>query len=573
MPCWRSEQDRRRRAADEELLAAYWDTVGGVQTREDGPVTVAEVRAQACPACGQDEPGPSCWLCAYTWLAWARAEFEAEQAAQQEAVDLEFDRLAQRTQAEQRVADATGWVQRLRETVTAYRGGYGGRAVELLADLLARLAAGRTSARGRPSVAAYIGGVLAVDADWRSGRRAMPGRERTAWLAGCSDRAVYDAWRRVVALGWATRTRTGGRNSLERRQETGRWCDRAEFDLVPLHRSEVPTQARAEWVPAALGVLDELLERGQAALEQAQDALDELRARTDTWTDWPEQVRRAKLRAAVERVRATLTAPLPAADLAANICRPHSVSKGEYLSSCLYWGLRFSPPIMIHSEGCTGRPDGRGKIGASRAPTEGDRADLDGAGCGSPPLGRPRTRQRGRSRAQPRTPPAWMSWAPDLARDLERLWPWLARVPRVRVTATLGARLGPDWSAARLARWVTDGRARPVLPDPARPLAYLRALLDEAFAGDVAPPHEARAHEQRRRQVATNAATEQVAAHERLRAELAARAAGVAAARAAIRRSAQTADRPSATGPAAPVECPWPAVARPGAGLPPGLDG
>src|SRR5205814_241182 len=141
--------------------------------------------------------------------------------------------------------------------------------------------------------------------------------------------AVYDGWRRIAAVGWAARVRVGGRNSLERRMETGRANDRAEFDIAPVHRSPVDVATRARYVPAALGVLGELLDRALVVLAEAQDALEELRARTGTWTDWTEQTHRAQLRAAVARVRDTVTGPIPAALLAANICRSHTVSTGE----------------------------------------------------------------------------------------------------------------------------------------------------------------------------------------------------------------------------------------------------
>ena len=102
-----------------------------------------------------------------------------------------------------------------------------------------------------------------------------------------------------------------------------------------------------------------------------------------------------------------------------------------------------------------------------------------------------------------------------------------------------------------------------MLPDPAAPLAYLRTLLDEAFAGDAAPPHPARAYDQHRRQVAAAASAAQAAEHARLRAELDARHAaattGTSRAAAAIRRPARPARPPLA-------DCDWPEVTQPGAG-------
>ncbi|MGC9670982.1 hypothetical protein ACNTMW_31095 [Planosporangium sp. 12N6] len=560
LPCWRSLREQRLRRERREFVELVWEGIGEAQS------------AAACQACGAPEPVPDCWLCGYSWLAEARAQFERDQAAAAAAEAAECARIAARTEAEAWVADVAGWVERLQATLTAYVAGGGrGRAVELVADLLARQAAARSSARGRPSVLARVGAVLAVDSDWRSGRRAMPGRERTAELAGCSARAVSSAWRQAEALGWATRTGTGGRLSLAERVATGRANSRSQWDLAPLHRGD-PT-AREGHLQTALELLGELLEHALDVLGRAQGTLDELRARTGRWTDWPERARRARLRQAVAQTRTRITT-LMTADQATNICTPHMVSTGMSTCSCSYWGLRFSPHIMIHSERCAVRPrGGRGKIGASRSTTRGGRRDLDGAsGRRSPRLTRPRTPDRWGRRPQPRPRPAWACWATHLARELVKLWPWLARVPRPRVVATLGARLGPDWTATTLARWVTDQRARPVLADPVAPLAYLRALLDNALAGAVTPPHPARTHDEHRRQVAAAAGAQQMAGHARLRAEFNARddaaaaatGAGRAAARAELARIAtRRAERRSPL-----ADCDWPEVAQPGSGPP-----
>jgi hypothetical protein len=573
--CWLAREQRRARAEQAEQDRLVWEQLGEL-------ATVAELE-EACGACGERDASPSCWLCGYAWLREVQAGFEADQAAAVAAEQAQFEQIAAVSEAEARVAELTAWVERLQQTVRAYEAGYGGRAVELLADLLARLeveAAGRASRRGRPSVTRYVGAVLAVDADWRSGRRAMPGRERTAWLLDCSDRAIYGAWRQVAALGWAERTRVGGRNSLQRRLETGRPNDRAEFDVLQLHRSQVPTAARATFLPAALALLGELMQRAVTVLEREQEALDGLRARAGGWTDWPEQVRRTQLRAAVNRTREAVTDGIPAAVLTTNICRSHPVSRGEHVSSCEWWGLRFSRRIMIHKcEAEVGLSAGDNG-GASRpSPTTSGRLDLE-SGCfrRSQAARRPRTagRPSGRSR-RPIVRP-WAAWAPQLARDLVELWPWVAEMPRAWLHAILGSALGeggPDWTAARLARWVTEQHARPVLMQPAAPAAYLRTLLTEAFSGPATPPHPARRHTEHRRQVAAAAGVEQAARFAVRRAELDERDAAAAAATGTGRDQARAmlariaAHRRTATRPAARLDtCDWPEVAQPGAGRP-----
>jgi hypothetical protein len=467
--------------------------------------------------------------------------------------------------------------------------------VELLADALARLAAARTSARGRPPVVPRLAaGVLAVDSDKRSGRRALPGRERTAWLIGHSDRAVYDAHQLLTSepVGWARRTRVGGRNSLQRRIETGRPNDRGEFDLAPLTRSPIDPAVRAAHVPAALAVLGQLLEHAQGLLDAAQAELDGLHAPAGRVPDWGDQARRARDRQATRRVLAATTTPEAAAKIARNYCRPHTVSKGECVSSRPYWGLSFSRRIVIHSRRYrAGLPAaGRREDGASRSPTRGGSAGLERYGPSParpcpPPLDRPRTPYGAGSTSRPsrvRVRPSWADWAYDLARDLIGRLPWLGGVRLPAVAATLGARLGPAWTATAVLAWLAEARARPLLDDPDDPLAYLAAVLDQALTvEDLVPPHPARAHTEHRQRLAEQAAETRRAEQARLRAELDARDAGAAAStgagRAALhaemariaaarRRSPGQASVPAAG--AEPAEA-WPPVAQPGSGLPP----
>jgi hypothetical protein len=563
MSCWRGERDRQARAERREFAAHLWDGIGEAE------------EAAACAACGAPDPTPDCWLCSYAWLREMRERFELDQQDAAAAEAAESDRVAARDEAEDRVADVTAWVERLRATLTGYADGRGrGRAVELLADLLARLAAARTSARGRPSVTPYVGGVLAVDSNWQSGRTALPGRERTAWLIGCSDRAVYNAFRHVVAAGWAVRTRRGGRNSLERRVATGRANDRAEFDLVPLHRSMVDAATRAGFVPAALALVGELLEHALAVLEREQSTLDELRVRTDTWTDWPELVRRAKLRQAAAQVRDEIAAWDPV-----NTCRTHTVPRGEYLSSGLYWGF-YSPPLdkIISNSSPARSTSDRRKDGASRSPTKSGAGDLES--CRSPRLQHPRTPYRGRPRSHPsgrrRRPPVWASWAYPLARDLRRLWPWLAGVELTWIAATVGALLGPDWSAAALVGWVAKRRVgRELLDEPILPVAYLRAVVTEALVGaGVEPPHEARCVVEARREKARVLAAAGRAESADRAAEYAARASAAVPGNrnpeVRALRQRWAAPQPPETVGAGEA---WPQVRQPGTGLPPEWDG
>ncbi|MEU0156807.1 hypothetical protein [Micromonospora fulviviridis] len=554
IPCWRGRTERQHRRLVAELL-------DDVDTR--------------CAACGDPEPSPACWLCGYSWLATARAEFERDQAAEAAAVDERLALLAERAEVDDRVAELTAWVQRLRATVESYAAGGGrGRAVELLAELLARDAAARASRRGRPSMLARVAGVLAVDADYRTGRRALPGRDRSAHLAGCTERAVTAAWARAEALGWAKRTHQGGKLSLAERTELGRYNNRAEFDLVPLHHGD--PAARAPYVPVALLVLDDLLQHALALLADAEDDVDALVARTGAVVDHAGLVRRAQLRVAAATARETLLADVESIAVAqietGNFFPPRSASQGEYFSSCLSRGFSCSPAISYSGRvGRTSRREER----ASRSPM---RSGPAGSGCDrSHPLRRPRTRYV----ACPPThrPPGW---AYDLARALRRRWTWLQDEILPRVAATLGAALSEEWTVEALDGWVRRARGgRGLLAAPDNPCGYLKWVLEEALTGPVAPPYPARRHAEHRRRAAVEAAgaaagklaTARTGWDDRdqaARAEHAgrgsARHAALAAAAAAARGDHATARAISA----ADVDD-WPEVAQPGAGLPPGL--
>lgn len=587
-------------------MAAYWEGVGGVDAGDDGLVSVAEVEAQACPVCGQDEPGPTCWLCSYTWLAQARREFAAELELDALEVAARFEAIEAVAVAEARVAGLVGWVERLRGCLDAYgraRQGGRGRAVELLADLMARDSLDRVTLRGRPGSLYRVAAGVAVDADWRSGRRSLPGRARLAELVGCSERAVTSAWRRAEDLGWMVRIRQGRRLSLVERRELARSNDRAQFDIVQLHRSEIDVEIRAEWVPVALGVLGDVLEHALGLLGEAEDGLETARARYGSWTDWEERVRSARRRKTVERVLAEVCS-WPAATLhSANIFPPRMASQGEYSSSGSWLGLRFSPSIMIRFEGGKDSASGGRKLnGASRSSTKagrGTRCGRDGAscgggggggeGCGSQQVEQPRTDQGGRRRSRGRSP-GWASWAYPLARELTRWWPWLTRSPQPWVAATLGATLGPDWTPQAIVDLVRQ-RCGPLAPDGDihAPAAYLRELLHQALSGPMAPAHPARVSDQARRAQVVEQATTirehagvvRAEATERDATAVPASASSAASAMAALRAKLpagrRRADRVAVLGGPRPAEAAlaeaWPPVAQPGAGLPPGLDG
>jgi hypothetical protein len=176
-----------------------------------------------------------------------------------------------------------------------------------------------------------------------------------------------------------------------------------------------------------------------------------------------------------------------------------------------------------------------------------------------------------------------------------RWWPWLAGEQVRRVAATLGARLGPDWTAQSLVQFAARCGWTPP-EQPHAPLGYLKRLLDDVLTrDDVEPPHPSRARQEASRRAARDRAELQRAAQAERRAEMDARDAAAAAqragagdgrqaARAALRQTAtarDAADRERATR-LADVEArtlaaaaqlvdeveAWPPVAQPGGGLP-----
>ncbi|GAA2709064.1 hypothetical protein ACFY2R_18135 [Micromonospora olivasterospora] len=563
--CWRSRTDRQAVRQRQRLVAELRERLD-----VDEPA--------GCAACGEPEPVPTCWLCGYSWLAQARADHEHAVALEAAATAARFAQLAEVTEARERVDALTAWTNRLTETVTAFQIGESwGRPVWLLADALARDAAARVSRRGRRSALGRVCAVLAVNADRRSGRRAMPGRAETAELAGCdSTRPVTDAWRRAEALGWCTRTEQGRRLSYAERCATGRAQARATFDITPLHRGPLhhsDPAARTAYLADALDILAGLLEHARGLLAAAQERVDALEARAGGWIDYREQVRRRRMRQAVAGVRDQ------ARHQATNFRTPHTVSSTMSVYSCLSRGLLISPSI---ASAPSRDRQSRRKDGASRSST---RSGVDRGPARSHAVQRPRPAQseRGASPAvRPR--PEWSEWAYDLARAVQARWVWLRGASLPRVAATLGAALGPNWTAEALDAWVRRARPRPLLVEPDSPVGYLRAVLEDALTGPVAPPHPARRHaEHRRALVATQAAAQRehqdvVRAGQDDRDQAAvqpgrrspAAEAALAAIRARTSGHLRRTDRAALLDTTA-AECEWPEVAQPGAGLPPAL--
>jgi len=385
--------------------------------------------------------------------------------------------------------------------LTGYNEGHGaGRAVELLADLLARDAAARADSRGgRPSRLTLVGAVLAADADPRAGRYAFPGREQTAELVGGTPRSVTNLWARCQALKWAERTREGRKLSLVERIELQRFNDRAEFDLVPLHRGS--TAARARYIPRAVQVYRELLERVYGLLRAAEGDLDALRAQIPAGPP-VEAERRARwqLRVAVREARESVLwiTELSGEQVLSGLFSPRAASDGECVSSCSFRGLRFSPPIKIHSSSDrVHRPlRGRMEVRASRSSTRAGRfghGDLGGVGWSRGPRPAPqhtkRPRKPGAGRSASRVAPGWVAWAPALAQDLAQLLPWLRNARRARVVATLGGNLasrpyGNPWTAPELVAQIMAARSgRPLLDEPDHAVSYLKTLLRQLPPG------------------------------------------------------------------------------------------
>jgi hypothetical protein len=492
MTCWRSRSDRARHGRR------------GLSPEQAGWVADLQVRL-ACEVCGRSDSAGDCWLCGdqVTFLAAARAvhEFDQAQAARDgERVDelraeyeaeLELVRLAQN-----RLTAVLVWQARVTRVWEAMpqlvkTGSHGrlqikrgmagwARAWWLLADFLARDAADRQqrgmSSRGRPAEYPWVVAVMAIDANYRNGKKSMAGLDPTAMFAGVSKRTVTAGWARTVAVG-STKQKEAGRGcTLEERTETRRRRQRAVYDFVPLHRSRFdPAPFLGEAAAVIAGLLQravQLVDEHQALLEQAHRAAGAVEARlldaqavlaehtaedlqlqaavSDAWAD---DARQALSAAMTARARATL-AMRPAADrpavvaaqrarqaahddaLAAaqtaaeqairikNFCYHPRRGTGKKLSSGSYWGLQFSAKSSPLAD--RQRPTGRGEKhrgGASRpSPTRNS-----GVISGSPPNHHRKLYEVHQgSLGPPRRsgPPRWAKW---LAEALAERWEFLQR--------------------------------------------------------------------------------------------------------------------------------------------------
>ncbi|MBA3489247.1 MAG: hypothetical protein H0T78_06830 [Longispora sp.] len=467
VPCWRSAERRQVHIERAELVVELWEGIGEAEA-------VAE-----CAACGSGEPQSGCWLCGWSWLQQLREEFEGEALTDELAAVAAFERIATREAAEARVAWLVGKLERGQAALEGKAAGRGrGRPVDLLADAMAADDAQRVSARGRPGAHLRVWLEIALDADYRSGRRSRPGRADTAELADCSQRAVTSAWSRgEKTIAWVDRTVQGGKLSKTERCQTGRWNNRAEFDVRPLHRQD--PCAREPFIAAAISVLAERQAHVAELLRRAETALDGLRE-PDERPDWQQITRRLQLRqAAAATTDPTLITQTARLAQPVNIFSPHLVSQGKYLRSCLYLGLDFSPrKINSPSPPPRVRPNGRGKSGPSGSP-----ATKQGRSGGPQHLNRPR-----------KPKPVWATWAYDLARELVGLpgWEHIRGARLVQIAAVLGKALSADWRAVDV-----DAHIRRHRPGWSWPQAitfapaYLKSLLEDA--APTPPDHTRRA--------------------------------------------------------------------------------
>jgi hypothetical protein len=293
------------------------------------------------------------------------------------------------------------------------------RAWWLLADFLARDAADRqqreASLRGRPAEYPRVVAVMAIDANYRNGKKSMAGLDPTAMFAGVTRRTVTAGWARTVAVNSTQRVEAGRGCTLEERTETGRRRQRAVYDFAPLHRSRFDP---APFLGEAAAVIADLLQRTVQLVDEYQELLEEARraagaaeaqlldaqaflaertaedlqlqaAVSDAWAD---DARQALSAAVVARARAMVPPVDRSAVMAAQRARRteyddalataqtvseqairienffHHPRRGQVRSftSGSYWGLQFaakSPPLAERQ-----RPHGRGEQHRGGAP-------------------------------------------------------------------------------------------------------------------------------------------------------------------------------------------------------------
>jgi DNA-binding transcriptional ArsR family regulator len=145
-------------------------------------------------------------------------------------------------------------------------------------DLHRPAGASRSDARDN---AVQLAAVLAVSADWRSGRRSRPGRQVAAGLLGLAERTITRHLALLEHHGLVERQGEGELLNAERRAEAAaeedaspdqqqRWTNRAEWILrIPAWVREITDEQLWPYVERAAAMLDELAgpARGRRAVD------------------------------------------------------------------------------------------------------------------------------------------------------------------------------------------------------------------------------------------------------------------------------------------------------------------
>jgi hypothetical protein len=145
--------------------------------------------------------------------------------------------------------------------------------------------AGASRVDARDNIA-RLAGVLAVSADWRSGRRGRPGRQVAAALLGRAERTITRHLALLEQLGLARRDFEGDLLDAEQRAEARededvspaqreRWTNRAEFTLIiPAWVREITDAQLAPYVDRAAALLDELAAPARPVDNRADQPVD-----------------------------------------------------------------------------------------------------------------------------------------------------------------------------------------------------------------------------------------------------------------------------------------------------------
>lgn len=283
--------------------------------------------------------------------------------------------------------------------------------------------------------------VLAASADFRSGRRARPGRLVSAELLGVSERTIERHWRLLERVGAAEVTTPGRHLSADEHAETRetegertRWRDRQEWRLLsPACLDDV--QGDVDLTPYELRAAELL---GAIAGGNTRRNVRPVDNRSDGLS--PDQSRVA----------------------------PSRRGSAFHIRSSSHW---FPPNPKIHSI----RPNGRVQGGGAprHSPTKKVRTGRSGQSARRMPVA-----------------------AVELARDVlsRGRMPWLYRSPRPMLAAALSGLASCEWTARDVetavhARLAAAGVSSPSF-GPARPVAYLRWLLADVDPDQ--PPAQAR---------------------------------------------------------------------------------